>query len=157
MENTQYVGFWKRVIANVIDTILISVVVWSIYSIFDASGNDFFVEFTDGEQTHYEYNGRYSTDVESPAIFSFINFLLPAAIILACWHYLSATIGKMAVKAVIVDAKTGGEPTFIQLVIRYIGYLISGILFGLPFIWVGIDKRKQGLHDKAAGTLVVYR
>jgi uncharacterized RDD family membrane protein YckC len=26
----------------------------------------------------------------------------------------------------------------------------------IGFIWIGIDRRKQGFHDKIAGTLVVY-
>jgi len=26
----------------------------------------------------------------------------------------------------------------------------------LGFIWIGIDNRKQGWHDKLAGTLVIY-
>ena len=55
----------------------------------------------------------------------------------------------------IVDEKTGGRPSVSQFVIRYLGYYISTIPLFLGLIWVGIDKRKQGWHDKLAGTVVI--
>lgn len=39
--------------------------------------------------------------------------------------------------------------------LRWVGSLISGILFYLGFIWIAFDNRKQGWHDKIAATLVV--
>jgi uncharacterized RDD family membrane protein YckC len=42
-----------------------------------------------------------------------------------------------------------------QMVMRYIGYYISTIPLLLGLIWVGIDSRKQGWHDKLAGTVVI--
>ena len=61
----------------------------------------------------------------------------------------------MAISAKIVDATTLGKPSTGQLVIRYLGYYVSFIAFCLGFIWVGFDARKQGWHDKMAGTLVI--
>ncbi len=71
------------------------------------------------------------------------------------WIYKSATSGKMATKLTIVDAKTGGKPSTGQLIGRYLGYFVSMIPLFLGIIWVGIDKRKQGWHDKLAGTVVI--
>lgn len=59
--------------------------------------------------------------------------------------------------AKIVDAATGGNPQPMQLVVRYIGYYVSALGLCLGFIWVAFDKRKQGWHDKMAGTVVVRR
>ncbi len=39
--------------------------------------------------------------------------------------------------------------------LRWVGSLISGILFYLGYIWIAFDNRKQGWHDKIAATLVV--
>jgi len=58
--------------------------------------------------------------------------------------------------AKIVDATTGEKPSLGQWVIRYIGYFPASIIFFLGLMWVGWDKRKQGWHDKMAGTVVVY-
>ncbi|WP_141737159.1 RDD family protein [Marinobacter sp. X15-166B] len=33
--------------------------------------------------------------------------------------------------------------------------MLSALPLCLGFIWVGVDKRKQGWHDKLAGTVVV--
>ncbi|WP_320043041.1 RDD family protein [uncultured Desulfobacter sp.] len=81
--------------------------------------------------------------------------ILPAIAIIIFWTYKSATPGKMALKLTIVDAKNGGHPSTGQLIGRYFGYYISIIPLFLGLIWVGIDRRKQGLHDKLAGTVVI--
>jgi uncharacterized RDD family membrane protein YckC len=50
---------------------------------------------------------------------------------------------------------TGRNLSFGCAFLRFIGYLISGIVLFLGFIWAAFDGRKQGWHDKLAGTLVV--
>ncbi len=39
--------------------------------------------------------------------------------------------------------------------VKYLGYYLSAIPLLLGFVWVAFDKRKQGFHDKLAGTFVV--
>ena len=84
-----------------------------------------------------------------------VQLLLPAALIVGFWVWKSTTPGKMVVSAKIVDAKTLGDPSTGQLIVRYVGYFISTFVFFLGFLWVAFDKRKQGWHDKIAGTLVI--
>ena len=71
------------------------------------------------------------------------------------WVYKQATPGKMTIKVKIVDAKTGGKPTLQQFIIRFLGYFVAVLPLGLGIVWVAWDSRKQGWHDKMAGTLVV--
>ena len=80
---------------------------------------------------------------------------MPAIAVILFWIYRQATPGKMAIGAKIVDAKTGGKPSTGQLIGRYLAYYVSIIPLFLGIIWVGIDARKQGFHDKLAGTLVI--
>ena len=84
-----------------------------------------------------------------------LNVVLPAVAIVAFWIYRSATPGKMVTKTRIVDAATGGEPSARQCIVRYLGYFVS--IFGCfgGFFWIAVDRRKQGWHDKIAGTVVV--
>jgi uncharacterized RDD family membrane protein YckC len=56
----------------------------------------------------------------------------------------------------IVDANTYGPPSTGKLVGRYFAYLASIIPLFLGFLWIAFDKRKQGWHDKLAGTVVVH-
>ena len=45
----------------------------------------------------------------------------------------------------------------VQLLTRYLSYLISTLPLGIGFLWIAIDPQRQGWHDKLAGTSVVYR
>ena len=63
----------------------------------------------------------------------------------------------MLIKAHIVDVKTLQKPSTGQCVGRYFGYYVSILALFFGFIWIGFDKRKQGWHDKLAGTVVIYK
>jgi len=41
-------------------------------------------------------------------------------------------------------------------VVRALGLLLSIVPLGLGFLWIAWDERRQGWHDKVAGTMV-YR
>lgn len=54
--------------------------------------------------------------------------------------------------------KTDGSPITVgSAIIRYVGYLVDTIVFGLPigYIWAAFDADKQAWHDKMAGTYVI--
>jgi uncharacterized RDD family membrane protein YckC len=84
-----------------------------------------------------------------------ISYVAPAIAVIAFWVARQATPGKMVFGARIVDARTGNSLTVRQSIGRYLGYFVSTIPFGLGLIWVAFDPRKQGWHDKLAGTVVV--
>jgi uncharacterized RDD family membrane protein YckC len=134
----QYVGFWARVWASVIDTVLMLIICVPL------------IHFLYGPTYWMGGYGLFA----GPGEF-IVNYLLPAAAVVIFWIYRQATPGKMAIGAKIVDEKTGGKPTTGQLIGRYLGYYVSTIPLCLGLIWVGIDARKQGWHDKLAGTLVI--
>lgn len=61
----------------------------------------------------------------------------------------------MAVSVRVVDADTGGPLTVGQSIGRYVAYFVSILPLFLGILWVAFDPRKQGWHDKLAGTVVV--
>jgi len=133
----KYVGFWKRTVAVLVDTFLIILVtlpilIW-VYGI---------------EYLNNEHMEKGSFDF-------IINYVFPTIAVILLWKYYQATPGKMIFKATIVDIKTGGKPTLKQWIIRYLGYFVSLLPFGLGYFWVAFDKKKQGFHDKLANTVVV--
>lgn len=70
------------------------------------------------------------------------------------WAWHGQTPGKMLLGLRIV--RTNGQPlSFGRALLRFVGYLISGIALGLGYLWIVVDGRKQGWHDKIAGTFVV--
>ena len=54
-----------------------------------------------------------------------------------------------------MDASTGEAATTGRLIGRYFAYYVSIIPFMLGLVWVGMDSRKQGWHDKLANTVVL--
>ena len=135
----EYVGFWLRFWAFIIDSVLAMIIMWPIVRAF--GGADYWPDL-------YTYTG---TAVRG----AFLQIVLPAVAVIIFWVARQATPGKMAIGARIVDAETGARPTTAQFLGRYLGYYVSTILCFLGFIWIGIDARKQGWHDKLAGTVVV--
>jgi uncharacterized RDD family membrane protein YckC len=133
----EYVGFWARVWASVIDSVLVVAICWPLVTLVYGKA--------------YWYSDAF---IKGPADF-LISWILPAVAIVLFWIARQATPGKMAIGARIVDAQSGEAPTARQLVIRYLGYYVSTIPLMLGFIWVAFDPRKQGWHDKIAGTVVV--
>ena len=136
----EYVGFWARVGAAIIDTILFLIICAPLVTMI--YGRDYWL---DPARVGF---------IAGPADFV-INWLFPAVAVILFWIYRQATPGKMAIGARIVDAKTLGKPSTGQLIGRYLAYYVSIIPLMLGIIWVGIDGRKQGFHDKLAGTLVI--
>ncbi|MCY3595726.1 MAG: RDD family protein [Bacteroidetes bacterium] len=84
-----------------------------------------------------------------------LSYVFPAVATILFWVTKQATPGKMVIRAKIVDARTGMVPTTGQYIGRYFAYILSTIPLFLGFIWIAIDGRKQGWHDKLAGTVVV--
>jgi len=51
----------------------------------------------------------------------------------------------------------GETPAWWRVLLRCAGFLLSGLLLGLGFIWIAFDREKRGLHDWMAGTYVISR
>jgi uncharacterized RDD family membrane protein YckC len=81
--------------------------------------------------------------------------VIGALLVITFWVERQGTPGKLVLGLRIVDADTGGTPPVSRLVIRYVGYLVSAIPLGLGYLWAIWDPRRQGWHDKMAGTLVI--
>lgn len=135
----EYVGFWARTGATIIDSIIVIAVTFPL--LIAIYGWAYF----DAEKTGF---------VAGTADF-LISWVLPAIAVIAFWILKQATPGKMALGARIVDARSGNPASTAQLVGRYFAYYLSMLPLFLGFLWVAFDKKKQGWHDKLSGTVVV--
>ncbi len=70
------------------------------------------------------------------------------------WTHGGQTIGYKAMGLRVVRLRDGGPIGWGQALGRFLSYIISGI-FGLGYIWILFDGRRQGWHDKLAGTVVI--
>lgn len=140
-QELEYAGFWVRVGANLIDGILILLI--TVPLLMSIYGTEHFVR-------------EEPSLIAGPAEF-LISWVLPAVVCIVFWIFKQATPGKMAVSAKIVDAQTGKTPSAGQYIGRYFAYFVSMLPLFLGFLWVAFDRKKQGWHDKLAGTVVVRR
>ena len=135
-DDLEYAGFWIRAWAFLIDSFLIALITALLSPVMFGfayiAATDLLLDF-------------------------FATSLLPAAYVILFWVFKGATPGKMAIAAKVVDARTGEHPSTPRYIARYVGYLLSMLPLGLGFIWMALDKRKQGWHDKLSGTVVVRR
>lgn len=133
----EYAGFWVRVGAALIDTLLIMAITFpllvSIYG----------WKYFDSESV-----------ISGPADF-LISWLLPAVGSVWFWTRKQATPGKMALSLRVLDADSGAALSVGQSIGRYLAYFVSAIPLGLGLIWVAFDNRKQSWHDKLAHSVVV--
>lgn len=133
----EYVGFRLRFVASIIDSILLMMIIYPLLTMIYGS----------------EYGDSKQMLLGIPDLL--ISWVFPIVATIVFWVSKSATPGKMAVRAKIVDAQTGNLPSVKQSIIRYIGYYISLLPLGLGYLWIVWDSKKQAWHDKLAGTVVV--
>lgn len=142
-QNTRYAGFWRRVAASVIDTLLLlpllAVIAYLLY------GPAYF-HWKLGEHGVFEVYGIGAVLIEQ---------LLPVALTLFFWVRFLGTPGKLLLGCHIVHAQTGAPLSIGRAVLRYLGYFVSIVPFMLGLLWIAWDKRKQGFHDKIANSVVV--
>jgi uncharacterized RDD family membrane protein YckC len=132
-----YAGFWIRVAASAIDSLLIMAFTFPI--LFLIYGKAYFSS---------------SQLIVGPADF-IISWILPATAVVLFWTKRQATPGKTIFSLRVIDADSGAPLSFGQSVRRYLGYFVSVMPFGLGLLWIGFDAKKQGWHDKLANSIVV--
>ncbi|MEQ1499180.1 MAG: RDD family protein [Novosphingobium sp.] len=143
-----YGGFWIRVAAYLIDTILLMVAGGVIGGILGAS-----VGMANANDPEGFRNGILGIQMVS----LFANLTIG-------WLYFAlmessanrATVGKIAVGLVVTDLD-GGQIGFGRATGRYFAKILSSLILLIGFIMVGLTERKQGLHDMLAGTLVTKK
>jgi len=137
-----YAGFVTRLIAWIIDRLVIIAVTFVIGWIANFVLNAFPFE-----------NDTYRLVVLALALLFDIAFVLWYFI--GLWMISGQTLGK-AIMGLRVVRTDGERLKFRNAVIRYFGYFLSALLLYLGYIIVLFDNRRQALHDKLAGTIVVY-
>ena len=140
-----YGGFWIRVVATIIDGIILRVVVSPIRMIFAGLGLTGTM-MSGGPHIGLAFLGGGVT-------------LL--ALVFGSWLYeafmesssYQATLGKMIFGMKVTDLN-GTRISFERATGRHFAKWLSGMILGIGYIMVGFTDRKQGLHDLLAGTLV---
>jgi len=148
------VGFWKRLVAAIIDlaivipsALLITIIVSKIAGV------------------HLPPRTLHVTDVDlwidlvlatDPALVMGMSLFVAIGLVyLVVFHIVQArTLGMRVMKMKVIDVY-GDPPSPARCLARCAGYLASAATLFLGFLWIGFDSEKRGLQDWIAGTYVI--
>lgn len=143
-ENVEFAGFFSRLAAFLMDCVLINIgllfvkiPVWCV----ELAAGDIFL---------------FKPFLFNYTVCDVVYYLITVAYFVVMTYSCGATIGKHLMKIKVVD--TNGEKlSFISVLIREtVGRYLSVLIVYVGYILAGLDKNKQGLHDKIADTYVIY-
>lgn len=138
MENQCYASFFKRFLAVLLDMMITCIPFGIIVVIFElimfATGIDKELVKVLGYLPGLFLNWLYYGIMESSP--------------------MQGTLGKMICKIRVTDLN-GERISLVKATGRFFGKYLSGFLLGVGYIMAAFTERRQALHDKMAGTLVL--
>ena len=145
-----YGGFWKRLVAYILDWIILTIISLIVLFVFSlAFGSVFGAElFEEGNEAAL-LGLTLGIDLLTFAI---------------AWLYYAgmessskqATFGKLAL-GMKVTRLNGERVSFLKASVRFFSKILSVLLFFIGFIMIAFTEKKQGLHDMIAGVVVVNK
>ncbi len=141
-----HADFLRRMLATVVDLLLLSVLAFLLKIAFPDLGNFLFF--------------KKSTD---PVAENITVWVLSRSSLIMIWIIYSmimdcsnrqGSLGKQLMGLKVTD-DYGQRISFVKSIVRNISKIISYVFLGLGFFWILFDKHKKGWHDKIANTLVV--
>lgn len=145
----QPAGFVSRLVAFVIDVVVISLAFVAMNWLFDAVQSVFGTGIMLGRirisLPEFTYGGL---QLSGTTLF-WVGYLL------LFWTTSGRTVGK-AVLGLRVVTRDGQRLSLGRSLLRVAGYVLSAIVFYLGFLWAIVDARQRAWHDHLAGTYVVY-
>ncbi len=137
----RYAGFWLRVVASLIDSMVV-----------------FLLQLVSGLMLGFSgslLGGVGRSEGAVALLIWLFSSILSIAYYVIFTGSCGQTLGKMALR-IKVTAVDGSELGYSKAALReIIGKFLSGILLGIGYLMVAFDERKQGLHDKIAGSCVI--
>ena len=152
-----YAGFWKRVGAYILDAIILYIPSMLIQKMMGGDAAEAAMKQAqlaspgDPQAMLAAFGQFYSTMMPAMLIIAVLTWLYFAFCESSAWQ---ATVGKLALGIRVTDMQ-GRRISFPRALGRYPAKYISALIFCIGFLMVAWTKRKQGLHDLIAGTLVL--
>jgi uncharacterized RDD family membrane protein YckC len=141
-----YASFLIRFVAAFIDGLIVSVALFVIF---------FIIGIIAGIAAAASGSEPPSTMTGGAALLAdVIYFVLYSGYFVYFWG-MGQTPGMRIFRIYVADPMTGGPIGFSRAMIRFLGYLLSTLACYVGLIWAAFDPRRQGWHDKFAGSIVI--
>ena len=144
-------GFWRRAVAYGIDKIILHVI-----SILLLLSGMLAIGLNLPAYPHGRGRGLFNGILDGRFLVFYYAVTVFINMIYFTWFHgaTGQTPGKILLGLRVVQT-TGDPMTFGVAFLRWVGYIISAAGICLGFIWIIFDRKKQGWHDKIAGTVVI--
>lgn len=143
-DNRVYAGFFVRLAAYLIDWLIVGVVLLIVR-----------IPIWISALVHPD-NLLVCDFIFQYSLADIILYVLTVAYFILLTYYTGATLGKRALHIRVISIEDR-PMTFFEVVYREtVGKFLSGIIIGIGFLMIGIDKEKRGIHDLLADTRVIY-
>jgi uncharacterized RDD family membrane protein YckC len=142
----QYAGFVTRLVAFVIDLVVVAVLI--------LMSNGAIGLVTALLKSMYLLRPGTLTETVVAVVAATLGVALFVAYYIGFWLAAGQTPGKR-IMGVRIVRRDGRRVVLGNVVLRFIGYWLSSILF-LGFLWILVDNQRQAWHDSLAGTIVIY-
>ena len=152
----KFAGFWRRLVAFMIDSTIVTIV-FVVLCVIAALA--FFFGAMSADNNSWINNLANLKGFSSVLLLILVFYI---AINTAYFTYFHGTTGRTPGKMLLglqVYSADGTPISFGIAFLRAVGYLVSSLLGTIPigFIWAAFDPKKQAWHDKIAGTVVIIR
>jgi uncharacterized RDD family membrane protein YckC len=156
----QFAGFWRRLAAGIIDMLILSIlpVAWIAVAVVifgppvDVPEASAFDQLAGVQQVLDSQRASHLSQQQRLA--GWASNIFSVAFVIGFWTWKGQTPGKMLFKIRII--RKDGQPLSLwHSTLRYVGQLIGLTLFFLGILMIAWDSKRQGLHDKIAGTYVI--
>ena len=151
MTSNQYAGFWRSLVAAVLDQIVLTVGRTFVY----------------GALALMVYAALYLFDIKDhhTLVFAITGGFLWFLDIWLTWIYfalmesssLQGTLGKLALGIRVYHRDESRALTFEEATVRYFAKILSRMTILIGYILCAFSSRKQGLHDFVARSVLVVR
>ena len=145
----RFAGFWIRVLAYLIDDVLVGGI---LFGVIKASGA---VTVTCPADT-VELTVTCSGGVTSYSPIFYVAIAVSVLYLPVLWG-LGGTLGQRILGLRVAGVTSGQAIGIPRGFLRLVGYIVASAVICIGLIWVAFDSRKQGWHDKIAGTVVLRR
>lgn len=154
-----YAGFWKRALAFIIDSIILSIPMAVVYAvILVPQGMAFAKLASSGTEPSPEVMmsmmGRYFISMALIWLFTIVSGWLYSSLMESSKY--QATLGKLALGIKVTGAH-GERISFARATGRFFGKMVSAMTLYFGFYMAGFTQKRQALHDLLANTFVVDR
>lgn len=151
----QYAGFTTRLMAFLLDVVIVIAATLLVSVTADSLLGLFGVDLRACDSVPSSNTFRHAACAVAASSLPVVEVSIIPLYYILFWSLSGQTPGKAALGVRVVRIN-GRRMGLVTATVRYLGYIAGLLSFGIGFLWILVDDRRQGWHDRLARTCVIY-